>query len=467
MRTVISIPSIEKRATNKYRITVSCGYAPDGSKIRQHKTVTLPVGLTERQREKELNRIAVLFEQEVNNGTYLDGEKITLAEFADIWLERYANKKLAPSTLHVYKMRVEKRIVPALGHIKLAKLQPHHLLKFYENLSENNMRFDTLYKPRESFLNFLISNDKRGLCKNIGVSRDTYKKILDGGATNKETAQKICDYFKVDSKKSICEHYDNSSLSDNTVSHHHKLISSMLSTAVQWQLIMDNPAKRVKSPDVKKRKVSSYDDVQIVDMLKALEGVGLKHKAMIYTVLYSGIRLSELAGLTWENVDFENKAITIDRQRMYISELGIVNQDETKTMAGMRTISMPDVVLKLLKEYRTECIETRLKMGNLWEGAEPGTSYIFLGKDGKPMFPASPSKWFNKFLKKNSLPPLEFHGLRHSNASILVAEGIDIVTISERLGHSNKSVTLNTYSHSVKYKDKIAAEKLENLFANP
>ncbi|MDL2248369.1 site-specific integrase, partial [Tyzzerella sp. OttesenSCG-928-J15] len=420
--------SIEKRSDNKYRITVSCGYAPDGRKLRKHKTVTLEAGLTERQKEKEINRLAVLFEQQVNNGTYLDGEKITFGEFAEKWLTDYADKNLAPSTLHVYRMRIEKRIIPALGHIKLAKLQPHHIISFYDNLAESNMRLDSLYKPTETFLVYLKANDKRGLCKDMRVARDTFKKLLDGGSTNLETSEKICKYFNFTHKSSFVKFNPDSKLSGNTVSHHHKLLSSMLSTAVHWQLIADNPAKRVKSPEVKRKRANSYDDIQVVELFKALENAELKHRAMIYTVIYSGMRLSELSGLVWENIDFANKTITIDRQRMYISDFGIVNTDETKTQAGMRTISIPDTVLKLLREYRTECIETRLKLGNLWEGAEPGTSYVFLGNNGKAMFPASPSKWFNKFLKNNNLPPLEFHGLRHSHASILVAEGIDIVT---------------------------------------
>jgi len=153
------MPSIEKRSTNKYRITVSCGYAPDGSKIRQHKTVTLPVGLTERQKEKELNRIAVLFEQEVNNGTYLDGEKITLAEFSKKWLEDYAQQHYAPKTLYGSKRMLELRILPALGHIKIAKLQPVHIIEFYNNLTENGIRMDGKYKIKPAKAKMLENPD--------------------------------------------------------------------------------------------------------------------------------------------------------------------------------------------------------------------------------------------------------------------------------------------------------------------
>jgi len=104
------MPSIEKRTENTYRITVSCGYAPNGSKIRKYKKVTMPEGLSEKQKEKELNKIAVMFEQAVINGTHLDGEKVTLAEFSDIWIQDYAENHLAESTLKSYKTRIKQRI---------------------------------------------------------------------------------------------------------------------------------------------------------------------------------------------------------------------------------------------------------------------------------------------------------------------------------------------------------------------
>ena len=454
--------NIEKRGANKYRITVSCGYDNKGKKLRKHKTITLPEDITERQKEKELQKQAILFEKEVEKGNVLDGDKITLSEFIEKWLTAYAEKELAPSTLHVYKMRIRKRIIPALGHIKLSKLQPHHLMEFYNNIADEGVRLDVVYDPTTWFMSYLKDNDRKGLAAKMNVSRHTFKRILDGNPTNIETALKICHYFNVDFKKSFKAANKSQKLSDNTVAHHHRLLSSILTSAVQWQLIETNPASRVKPPEVKKKKIDSYDDLQVLKMFEALENVPLKYKAMIYLVIYSGIRLSEMTGLTWEDLNLEDGAVKIDKQRMYVAEYGIFEK-ETKTESGERIISLPKVVMELLDKYCKDCIKTRLLVGDKWLGSEPGTSSIFLGKMGRPMFPLYPSKWFNEFLKKNDLPKIVFHGLRHSHASLLIAEGVDIVTVSERMGHSSKTITLNTYSHSVKSKDKIAANKLEKL----
>jgi len=129
--------SIKKRGENSYQITVSCGYDGQGKKLTETKTISIDPGLTLKQADKELQKQATLFEQEVENGTYLDGSKITLAEFTERWLKDYAEKQLAPKTLHRYKDMLKSRILPALGHHKLAKLQPTHLLQFYDNLGED------------------------------------------------------------------------------------------------------------------------------------------------------------------------------------------------------------------------------------------------------------------------------------------------------------------------------------------
>ena len=150
--------SIERKKNGSVRITVFSGYDISGKQIRHNMTIEAGelAGLTGRQREKEIYRRKLLFEEKVKNGQYLDGERITFAEFVDIWLRDYAENELAPSTLNPYKFRLENRIVPALGHIKLSKVQPQHLLKFYNNLSEAGMRLDTSYMPTELLLKRLL-----------------------------------------------------------------------------------------------------------------------------------------------------------------------------------------------------------------------------------------------------------------------------------------------------------------------
>ena len=216
--------SIEKRSENTYRITVSTGYDSKGKKIRKSKTIKLDDSLTEKQKKKELERQAVLFEQLVENGTYLDGEKITFGDFIEKWLTDYAEKQLAPGTLNPYKMRLKKRIIPALGHIKLSKMQPQHLLAFYNNLAEGGIRLDTYHIPNER----LISTIKNTRAADIGISPKTHIRIRQGKRTKPDVANKIANYFGKDIKELFNADGKQETLSEKTIKHHHDLISSIL-----------------------------------------------------------------------------------------------------------------------------------------------------------------------------------------------------------------------------------------------
>ena len=125
---------IEKMTKNTYRIIVCLGYDNNGKKLRKRKTIKLKDTLSPKQIEKELNKQKYLFEREVLQGEFLDGEEITFSEFTERWFRDYAQINLTPATITSYKQKLEERIIPAIGHIKLCKLQPTHLLRFYQNL---------------------------------------------------------------------------------------------------------------------------------------------------------------------------------------------------------------------------------------------------------------------------------------------------------------------------------------------
>lgn len=140
--------NIRKRG-DTYQIRVFVGRDCDGKQIIKTKTWKPSPGMTERQVKKELDKQAVLFEQQVETGQFLDGS-ITFSEFAEKWFSDYAEKQLRIKTVTEYK-GLMRRINKAIGHIKLIKLQPHHLMEFYNNLAESGIREDTKYKPCADF----------------------------------------------------------------------------------------------------------------------------------------------------------------------------------------------------------------------------------------------------------------------------------------------------------------------------
>jgi integrase len=234
----------------------------------------------------------------------------------------------------------------------------------------------------------------------------------------------------------------------------HRILSSMLTNAVYWQFISENPIKRVKPPKQEKHKAKFYNEEETVKMLSCLETEEMKYKVAVHIAIFTGMRRGEILGLEWGDIDFDKKEINLERTSVYTETNGVIEKD-TKTHTA-RTVSIPNELCNLLKKYRGQWLEQRMKLGDQWQGTER----LMIQWDGKPMFPATLSHWFGKFLKKNELPEITFHELRHTSATLLINLGIDVATVAKRLGHAQNSTTLNFYTHAISSADKVAAERL-------
>lgn len=441
-----------------YRLIVCQGYNSKGKKLRKRKTIKLSESLTEKQVEKELNRQLVLFEQEVENGTYLDGEKITFEDFTQRWFKDYAELNLTPTTIVAYKQKLNDRILPAIGHIKISKLQPTHLLEFYQNLHESDIRLDSKYIPTAKLTETLKPFSSKQIQALSGLSIKSCRRIKKGYITDYEIAKRICETYRLNIKQMFtCS--KSKPLSEKTIRNHMGIIGSILSTAVKWNVIKDNPMQRIDMKKAQKPKAKYYDDKQVAQMLKALNTEPLILAAMISLAIDTGLRRSELTGLTWKDIDFETSQISINKQRHYVVGYGTI-KDKPKTEAGTRTVTASQTVMNLLKQYKHQQLQQKLKLGTAWKN-EP---YVFLLEDGTAINPNLPYKWFVKFLERHNLPKITFHQLRHTNASIMIASGEDVVTVSGRLGHADKNITLNTYSHIIKSKEAQVASRMDEFY---
>lgn len=450
--------SIEKRKDGSYRVIVSCGYDVSGKKIRKYKTIKLPPNLTERQKHKELERQKILFENEVLNKNYLDGEKITFAEFTKIWIEKHAKIKYAPSSLKPCLARLKDRIIPELGHHKLSKIQTYHLEEFYNKLRNNGSRLEDFYTPTKNMSEFLSKYKTGELVQITGSTNKTCLRLKNGEKTNYKTAQKICKIFDLNVQK-MFKRTNNTPLSDKTIKNHHTDISSIFTLAERWDLISYNPAQKVDLGKISKKQVKYYDDEQTAKLFKELENEPLTYKTIIHLAIDVGLRSGELCGLKWKDVNFETGVLTINKQRQYVSTFG-VNERQPKTENGNRTVTLSTQMITMLKQYKQKQAEDKLKFGSAWKNGE----YLFKHDDGQDLHPTRPYKWFMNFLKRHGLPKITFHELRHTNASLLIANGVDAVTLSKRLGHADKTVTLNTYSHAIQSKETLAASTMDNLY---
>lgn len=454
--------TIQKRG-NSYKIVVSCGYDLNYKQIRRSMTWTPEPGMTERQIKKELDRQAVLFEERCRTGQVLDGN-IKFADFAEKWFTDYAEKQLRPRTVQRYRDMMQ-RINAAIGHIRVDRLQPHHLMQFYSNLEESGVRSDSRYKAKVDLSEVLRarSMQKKDLVRVSGACASTITTATNGEPIAEKSAQKIAAALEMDVNTLFEPVRVESGLSSKTIAHHHRLISSILSTAVKWQVILSNPCERVQPPRIERTETKYLDENQAAHMLALLDREPIFYRTAIKLLLYLGLRRGELCGLEWHDIDFEHSVICIRRTSQYISGRGIFT-DETKNRSSERAIKAPEDAIATLRQFKAWQMQQRLSVGDQWTAEWDEHPRLFTTWNGKPINPNNITVWFERFIKRNDLPPISVHGLRHSNASILIAEGVNLQTVAARLGHADVATTTKIYSHAIKSADAAAAQTLQDIF---
>ena len=429
----------------KYFIMVSTGYDQTGKQLRKTMTWKPEPGMTAKQIEKAVNEQAVFFEKKVLSGQVLDGT-VTFAEFTERWQRDYAETNLAPKTYARYQAML-KRILPAIGHMRLDKIQPHHLMELYQDMGGDvNRRGLSYIATKKLVTDFEKKNwTKKFLSKMTGLDINTVYNILKMVPVAEQTAEKACGALGLSFVKGFQSSKPLKGLSNKTILHHHRLISSILNQAVYWQVIPSNPAARVKPPKVERMEAKYLDEKQTAKLLELLEQESVLHKTMIKLFILSGLRRGEMCGLEWNDIDFDNNLITVRRSSQYVAGKGIFTKS-TKTVTSDRTIKLPKQAFELLKEYKVWQLEERLKMGDRWEEH----NRIFTQYNGKPMHPDSITGWFRDFIAKTDLPQITIHSLRHTNITLLIAAGVPLRTVSYRAGHAQTSTTANIYSHAIR-----------------
>lgn len=249
--------------------------------------------------------------------------------------------------------------------------------------------------------------------------------------------------------------------SSKTIRHTHTLIRSILEKAVQWQLIPQNPAARVEPPKVKEREIHFYDAEQAMELIRRLQKEPIKYRTMVLMAIFTGMRRGEIVGLEWSDIDFEQRIIHVKRSSVYIPKQGIITKS-TKTAKSERVIAMAETLYDVLNEYKTWQDVQIDSYGDMWVG----TSRIFTQEHGEPIHPDTISQWFEKFIKKNKLPEITFHGLRHTAATLLLSTGTDVETVSRILGHATSATTSKVYLHSTLRARADAMVRLDGVLKN-
>lgn len=245
-------------------------------------------------------------------------------------------------------------------------------------------------------------------------------------------------------------------LSEESIRYSFRVLSSMLQDAVQWQVIPNNPCQRVKPPTAKHAKMPLLNEEQVKVMLTALEGEPLKYRTIILLALDSGLRLGELMALKWDDVDMESGVIQITKSNQAIHGRGVFTK-APKNQSSVRRLALSKSAIHSLRQHQQQQTEEKALLGDKW--TENG--WVFTQWNGVAMYPTTPSQWFSRFLERQGLPHMPFHGLRHLSATLLIASGIPLKNVSSRLGHADIRTTANIYSEALQSVDRQAAETMD------
>ncbi len=231
-------------------------------------------------------------------------------------------------------------------------------------------------------------------------------------------------------------------LSGNTVKHYHANIRKALQYAMKTDIILSNPADKVDLPKIEEYKPKFYTSNEVKILLNEVIGTKLEIPVMIDC--FYGFRRSEVIGLKWSAVDFENDTITIDHTITQSSGKLII-RDKTKTKSSKRTLPLEPIVKSFLIELKEKQEKNRELCGDSYN--KDYLEYICVDNCGNIIRPDYVTETFLKLLKRKNLKIIRFHDLRHTCASILLKNGANMKEIQAWLGHSNYNTTANLYAH--------------------
>lgn len=395
--------TVTKRG-DTYRIRVSCGYDINDKQIMRSMTWKPTPGMTKKQIEKELDRQTVLFEEQVRSGEFLQDGNIKLGDFCNQYLEILrTSESVARTTVAMHERAINHYILPSLGHIKMKDLKPIHVQKFIQEISKE--------LPNTSTRN-----------------------------RNQPTMK----------------------LKPATIKRYYVVLQSILSRACKLGVISTNPAtsSKIDLPQQGQAEIEIFTKEEASKMLSCLNNEPLIYQALIHLAIVTGARKGELIALTWDNIDLKTGTIIIKQSNYKLT--GEEIKTKTTKSGKIRSVSIPPYCVSLLKDYRVHQMQEQIKAGDQWNDE----NWVFTQWNGKPMHVNTPSHWFSKFLAKYDLPHRKFHALRHTSATLLLANGTNIKTVSSRLGHSQLSTT-NIYLHSIEEADRAASQSFETILQIP
>lgn len=449
---------------NNYRITVSLGSQTDEltgkrKKIVKTKTYVSNPKLNDKKNKKLAEIEAEKFEQD-EKAKFNKNANMTLSYYAELYLENANIKNKTASGYRSYLPRINESI----GKKSLCDIKIKDLEWFYKQLL-NSERRDIKYTAKID-LKEIIDEKNLTIVKianKTNLNSNTISNCINGKSVAGTTAQAIAKALNIDFEKLFrLSDSNKSNISNKTIKNYHRFISAVFAEAVHEEILEKNPCTNCRLPfkEIKKEKII-LNEQELNSIYKLIEEENLNFKAAITILIESGLRCGELLGLKWDCVNFDKNLITIKRNLCYTREKGVYI-DTVKSETSNRIIRLPQRSMNLLKEVRQQYELVRSLMGTLWHEE----NFVFIRDNGMAMHPHTLGKKFKKFLNKyaDELPNISLHSLRHTHASILIEKGFTPVEVSNRLGHSNVSTTMNIYAHYFQKASEKQNNKIDYIF---
>ena len=232
----------------------------------------------------------------------------------------------------------------------------------------------------------------------------------------------------------------------------YSILLSLFKMAYMGDMIERNPMDKVERPkprkdEAKGREIEAYTADELRHILACLEAEPLKWRVLVRLLIDTGLRRGECCALRWENIDFQDHRLTVAGNLCYTPLKGVYL--DTPKNSKTRTIDIDPEITALLRQLRAK------------QAGKAISKYVFTQEDSpEPMHPQSPTRYLKKFSKRHGIPDMHPHKLRHSFASVAITNGADVASVSEKLGHSDKAVTLRMYTHA----DQESIKRAGNIF---
>jgi integrase len=419
--------SITRRSDASFQIRISNGYDENGKRLYYTETY-YPSAKRKTAQEKEAQKYADDLEQKLRSGKDYETSQMTFKEFAETCWKPRKLITIEKTTLEGYEGTLERIVYPAIGNMRLFQINILPIQHIYDQMVSDHKSPASVRQVHAVISDILKHAYKMNVIDENPCHRAVLPKMKDSGDIRFFTDEETQAFLK-----SLREGYD-----------------------------IHYPRKYRKNGRI----IPAHDRHIDVDT-----------QWIVYfnLAIYAGCRRGELLALTWKDIDFKTRTITIEKARARTKAGDITKKPKNKH--SIRTIIVPADCIHLLILWRKEQMQLAWNMGETWKGyygRDFDKNFIFIQPEtGLPMNVSTPTHKFKEILKlyndthelEDQLPDISLHELRHTSATLLLANGTDIETVSHRLGHSKASTTLDVYGHAMKKMDSKASDTLESILS--